>query len=214
MGHDVLPIGNHTLETIDIYSLAADLSKRMKCVIVYGYYDYKKTQPYIEYGREGTGAKIYFLEYDYHLNRQKQPDRYKNITSYTLNCLECLEENATRSIQIFKDSFITPEYFNSRWWNFCSNFMEKDIDWEELERFRKNVRNQVEDFGGDYAIYIDDQSDSSYLLDSPLEQQSIDSLLHKMKNDISILDITKWIYSCKPVLKDHPIAFIDDFKSL
>lgn len=38
MGHDITPLGNHSLDTRNIHSLASDLSKRLEMNIEYGYY--------------------------------------------------------------------------------------------------------------------------------------------------------------------------------
>lgn len=68
MGHDISPIGNHSLNTTDVASLARDLSNRLKVNVVYGFYGCKEHAQLLGAEQKDDYVWIELGRYDYYPN--------------------------------------------------------------------------------------------------------------------------------------------------
>lgn len=215
MGHDVDAIGNHKLRTDNIVNLAEDLAKRLNSRVKYGYINNENPDDdftFKELGAFGKGNPIYCIQDTYHFERIKEPDKHVNTI-----CFEIFLENSfdEYNTYIFRDAFLADICYNNRWWGFCRVFSrEYEYDYDSyVSDFRKEVRRQTTIFGGDMAIYFDDQANGNNNT-FDLEEISFNEFRSNLLHDGSVLDISSWFESAMPALKDYPLAFIDDFKSL
>ena len=213
MGRDVDAIGNHNLKTGSIVLLAEDLSKRLNCKVKYGYVNNENIDDdflFKEQGSFGVGNPIYYVHDTYHFERKKNPDKYANTVCYEI----LLEQNPDDyNTFIFKDAFLAEVYYDNRWWGFCRVFTHEYIYGKLTVDFRNEVYRQVTTFGGDTAIYFDDQANGDNNT-FDLEEISFNTFKQNLLNDGSILDISLWFDSGAQPLKEYPLGFIDDFKSL
>lgn len=213
MGHDVDAIGRHNLRTDTLLNLAEDLAKRFNSKVKYGYINNENLNDdfsFMEQGGFGEGRVVYCVHDTYHFERKKDPDKYINNICYEVFLQEAFDEY---NAYIFRDSFLADVHYYSRWWSFCGAFMLENDNVKPVSDFRKEVRKQVALFGGDTAIYFDDQANgNNHTFD--LEEMGFEEFKHNLLRDGSIIDISSWIESGAPVQEGYPLGFIDDFKSL
>lgn len=213
MGRDVDAIGNHKLRTDSLLSLAKDLSERFNSKVKYGYVNNENIEDdflFKEQGSFGEGSPAYYVHDTYHFDRIKQPEKYSDTICYEVLLEQDPDEYNT---YIFKDAFLVEEHYDNRWWGFCRVFTHEYEYGPLTIDFRKEVRRQVFSFGGDSAIYFDDQAQGNNNT-FDLEEISFNTFKQNLLNDGSILDISLWFDSGALPLKDYPLGFIDDFKNL
>lgn len=155
MGHDIVPISNHSLDTSNVANLAKDLSKRLQANIEYGYQDsfghyLEKESTYedVTLGKITVpgASETYFLRdehYQLHsyytehgekifdLDYFQDEERELSIRSVRVE-LEyiwySLENTADWSKQysIHADTLQCEAFYYSRWWDFCRLFTEEN----------------------------------------------------------------------------------------
>lgn len=221
MGHDVIAIGNHKLNTTSIITTAVDLSKALDVTVSYGYLDdwtdletgKQGSYEFIELGRVERNNTIFFLK-DGLYTEKLHTKQYTNETAYEFYGANY---DAT-SFYVFPHCIEAHTHFASRWWNFVSYFQGKfygDEDWfRYINEYRRSVFNEVKRLGGNCALYGDDQGESYYIFEDAMTQP-FDAIVEKLKNDfgdacLTISNFQKQ-YSSGRFEPIEYKAFIDDF---
>ncbi len=223
MGHDVIPIGHHSLNTSSIQSLAEDLSNRFDAEIIFGYQDdwvgnnYNGSFEFIELGRiEKKGKAVFLLQDCFYMDRLKQPGKHEQKIWY-----EFISKKKPDNYQvsIYKNCFDCNCHFDSRWWNFCRYFNRQinNAEWDEyIAEFRKEIATEVKKLGGTSALYGDDQGASHWISEMGIEH-SFEEIREKLKEDFGglYLSVSNFIKSAdKTANQLFYNAYFDDFSDL
>lgn len=169
MGHDVVAIGQHRLNTKSIDALAEDLSERCGVTVTYGYMgdweddkiDRQTSFEFVELGRiANDNATLYILYDNYYLERVNAPDNVGERKMYSF----CDAKTGEDYTVIYADYFGSSCSFGSRWWRFVEHFkgeFHDDPTWKSyIDTYRRCVLGQVKQYGGSMALYGDDQENS------------------------------------------------------
>jgi hypothetical protein len=221
MGHDVIPIGQHRLDTSSIITIAQELADRFNATILYGYTDdrigknYQGSFKFIEQGRvKKVGSDSYILQDSLYMDRIYGPGKHDNEMCYELYS-ESDYDNY--HISIYETAFQCDAHFESRWWSFCRCFtgIITDVEFlQYLNEYRKKIFNEIKRMGGELAIYGDDQGESAWL-DYGGTMNWKDMLI-RLQTEFGddFINISTFFKTKQPFRKDCPLAFFDDFADL
>jgi hypothetical protein len=110
-------------------------------------------------------------------------------------------------------------HYFGRWWDFCHCFMGKDwlYKLDNLNEFRRELKNTLFKMGADSAVYVDDQGESeSYIYDA-YAATSWEDFVGRIKNRFGekCLHVSGFMKHGTPLNDgDYPLAFYDDFSDL
>lgn len=224
MGHDVIAIGNHKLNTASFQTTAVDLSEAFDVTVCYGYMDdwidpqtgKEGSFEFIELGRIKKNDTVYFLRDNLYTDRLRSK-QYPDEIEYDFYSADY----GATSFYVYPHCIQAHTAFNSRWWNFVryfqGNFYGNDAWPNYINDYRRSVFNEIKRLGGSQALYGDDQGDSYYILDDAMTLSFV-VITQKLKNDFgnACLNVSSFqrLYDNG---KFEPIeykAFIDDFEDL
>jgi hypothetical protein len=189
MGHDIIAIGNHKLNTTSLHTTAIDLSEAFDVSVSYGYADdwidletgKEGSFQFIELGRIERNNTLYFLRDSLYTDRL-HTKQYADETEYDFYGADYDET----SFYVYPRCIKAHTYFDSRWWNFVRYFQGKfygDKDWVGyINNYRQHVYNEIKRLGGSCALYGDDQGDSYYIIEDAMTLP-FDTIAKKLKNE-------------------------------
>lgn len=164
---------------------------------------------------EKFGAGVYERPYfATHRYLQQKIDEAVNSLCFELQD----KQNGDFYLKIYNDTVYNFYHsYEGRWWDFCSSFTEENKDTTLLEHvnpFRAKVMELVRLLGGHEVVYIDDQGDSQYLMDSYFGWKSIKEEL-KTNFKEATLYVSEFVKQNKLLpANEYPLAFYDDFADL
>lgn len=263
MGHDISPIGNHSLNTENIKKLAEDISSRIDFNIVYGYLGRKEHFKLLGENRDDqniilgniikdkTFKTFSLIDESYQLRElhEKFGDNLFYNPEFWIYYFgkapdeKCIEEEKkelihpdyqlaiissteTGYLRINKELYNNGIPYFSRWWSFCSFFIENEFEnfdyLSELLAFRKELMKYTLSFGGNKMYYLDDQS---FVLEG-VGQGSEWELSWSQFEDFVIAKTSALMLNIPLFLtdkkyrneflekKENPLSFIDDFSDI
>lgn len=220
MGHDVIAIGQHRIDTSAIITVARQLAPVFNATIRYGYVDewenadkdISASFDFIEQGQiKMAGDAIYTLNDFYYTDRIHEPA----FDHFTVDYELAYEMGgAAYKIDILKNAFRRNANFDGRWWNFCRFFTGEIEDRSYLDAYRKEVYEEVKRMGGEFAVYVDDQGKSAWVDND--DQLEWNTTLTKLKTEFvdDFVNVSSFFMNNHSYLHDFPLAFYDDFKDI
>lgn len=227
MGHDVLAIANHAINTASIVTTAIDIANYLNTTIEFGHRDdwiikynnrnIKGLFEFIPIGKiikpENEGLQLYDNYYNDKLYHPEQYDPKKKyyglIESYRISNLE-------KYTYIGREVFTSDTRFDGRWWDFLEYFNLQKVRYNDILGYRKSVLLQVMQLGGSEAFYIDDQGPSE-ILEQMTETYSWQQIKEKAFTDFAseMLHVSHWAQHREEYTSviDYKV-FYDDFADL
>lgn len=211
MGHDVRPIGNHSLQVDSLPELAGHLAARFGVNI---------RMMDVDTG-EISELRLWPDRPFYELTKD---ERGADVQAYRFT-----DHEGTLSLTIFRHYCIHSEDYCPRWWHFCHCFDPKaDVDGHSLdmvEDFRRKVLQVHRTMGGTGLFYLDDQGKHSREMTSlaqgseeQLKWDEVEGLVVKVSGG-RLLDIPRFridpdYREAMALLDGDYRAFADDFRDM
>lgn len=165
MGHDVVVIGNHRLDTSSPEKLALDLAARLNARVTFTLVFYRQSDSgWPDHFWEDKFTTLESKPNNYSLNlefsdaEKFDPVRYyEEIDNWSSINVSDADDYDEHSFNLYKHRLRVDVYCNSRWWNFVEMIIYAENYPEILREFRLEVWQELQRYGGDKVFYFSDQ---------------------------------------------------------